>query len=254
MTSWLDGELLVKVPGNAALRADLGATLGRLNTALRGFRHTGADRTHRWDMQRFGDLRELLADLPPAGVLPRVVAALETDGFGRAADLVNRPGLRAALEDCLDQFDLVRPLLATVRRQVIHNDFHGHNLLSDGARITGILDFGGALTGPVAMDVAVAACYQLGGSGDVLAPALDVVAGYHAADPLQDAELPLVADLMAARVAARIIVSQWNAVREPANREYLLRRTPRAIEHFAALREAPPGEITERLRCAVRDW
>ena len=41
---------------------------------------------------------------------------------------------------------------------------------------------------------------------------------------------------MVARVAARIILSQWHAMREPANRGYLLRRTPQAIEHFAALR------------------
>ena len=69
-----------------------------------------------------------------------------------------------------------------------------------------------------------------------LAPALDVVAGYHAVDPLDGADLELAAEFIVARVVARIIVSQWNALREPANRGYLLRRTPQAIEHFAALR------------------
>ena len=43
-------------------------------------------------------------------------------------------------------------------------------------------------------------------------------------------------------VAARIIVSQWNAAREPANRGYLLRRTPQAIAHFAALRADRPRD------------
>jgi hypothetical protein len=37
-------------------------------------------------------------------------------------------------------------------------------------------------------------------------------------------------------------------MREPSNREYLLRRTPQAIEHFAALRLLTPEEIACRLR------
>ena len=113
--------------------------------------------------------------------------------------------------------------------------------------MTGILDFGDALTGPVAMDVGVAACYQLGAAAaaragrDLLAPALDVVAGYHAVDPLSCADLDLVAEFLVARVAARIILSQAHAARDPANAGYLLRRTPAAIAHFAALRAIGTG-------------
>ena len=248
MTSWLDGELLSRADSSAALRRDLGATLGRLSVALRGFSHPGALRTHRWDLQHLDRLRGPLADLPGDGVLPEVAAAL-----GAALP----SGVRAGLEDYLDRFESVlRPRLAGVPVQVIHTDFHGENLLCDGARITGILDFGDALTGPVAMDVAVAACYQLGGSASdpgsgVLGPALDVVAGYHAVDPLDAADLELIADLVVGRVAARIILSQWHAMREPSNRGYLLRRTPQAIELFAALRLLTPEDITGRLRAVL---
>ena len=55
---------------------------------------------------------------------------------------------------------------------------------------------------------------------------------------------------MVARVATRIIVSQSNAAREPANGGYLLRRTPQAIAQLAALRTLPPDEIGRRLRAA----
>jgi Ser/Thr protein kinase RdoA (MazF antagonist) len=159
--------------------------------------------------------------------------------------------VRAALTDCLDRFDShVRPRLTQTRAQVIHTDFHGENLLTDGRRITGVLDFGDALSGPVAMDVGVAACYQLGTAPGLLAPALDLVAGYHAVQPLGAADLGLAAEFTVARVAARVIVSQWNAMREPANRGYLLRRTPQAIEHLAALRLLPPDEIARSLRAA----
>jgi hydroxylysine kinase len=230
MTSWLDGDPLGGETVGHGLRKDIGATLARLSMALRGLRHPDARRTHWWDLQQLGRLRPLLGDLPPGGVLPEV---------------------REALGDYLDRFDaVVRPRLAQVPVQVIHTDFHGLDLLGDGKRITGILDFGDALAGPVAMDVAVAACYQLGSGADPLAPALDVVSGYHAVDPLDGADLELAAEFIVARVVARIIVSQWNALREPANRGYLLRRTPQAIEHYTALRRVGADEIAARLRAA----
>jgi hydroxylysine kinase len=243
MTSWLDGEPLGRAPVTAALRRDLGATLARLSIALRGLRHPGARRTHQWDLQNFGQLRPLLDELPASGLLPEVARRLPA---GTTA-----AGLRAALAACLDRFDaVVRPALAATPVQVIHTDFHGDNLLTDGQRITGILDFGDALTGPVAMDVGVAACYQLGTGPGILAPAGDVIAGYHAVDPLAPADLALAAEFIVARVAARIIVSQWNALREPANQGYLLRRTPQAIGHFAALGALTPDEIVRALRAA----
>ena len=228
MTSWLDGRLLGAGASSAGLRRDIGQTLARLNLALRGFSHPGAGRTHRWDLQRFGALRPLLAELPEQG--------------------------RGGLAECLDRFSaVVAPRLAGVATQIIHTDFHGENLLTDDARVTGILDFGDALTGPVAMDVGVAACYQLGGGGpgsDLLGPALDVVAGYHAVDPLSAMDLTLVAEFMVARVAARIILSQAHAARDPGNTSYLLRRTPAAIAHFAALRAIGLDEIGRRLGAA----
>jgi hydroxylysine kinase len=245
MTTWLDGELLGRTPASAALRRETGATLARLNIALRGLRHPGAHRTHLWDLQNFWQLRALLDDLPPSALLPQLSQPLPT------ADPATTGGLRAALTSCLDRFDTVtRPALATTHTQVIHTDFHGENLLTDGSHITGILDFGDALTGPVAMDVGVAACYQLGTRPDPLTPALDVITGYHAVDPLTTADQALAAEFIVARVAARIIVSQWNAIHHPANQHYLLRRTPQAIEHLTALRQLSPDQITRTLRAA----
>jgi Ser/Thr protein kinase RdoA (MazF antagonist) len=234
MTSWLDGQpvgvALASAESNgSALRRDIGGTLGRLNLALRGFQHPGADRTHRWDLQNFGQLRPLLDEL---------------------GDIDER----AALLDCLQRFDdVVSPQLASARRQVVHTDFHGDNLLTDGTRVTGILDFGDALTGPIAMDVGVAACYQLGSdpAADPLPPALEVVTGYHAVDPLTPGELPLIAECIVARLATRIIVSQWNAAREPANSGYLLRRTATATRLFNLLRATQPDDIHARLRTAL---
>ncbi|MCW2936832.1 MAG: aminoglycoside phosphotransferase [Actinomycetia bacterium] len=235
MTTFLPGRLLREVPSSAGLRRDVGATLARLSLALRDFTHPAARRTHHWDLQNASQLRPLLAELP-----------------GLA------PGLRGRLAGALDRFEaVVRPALAGVPVQVIHTDFHGDNLLAsdDGSAVRGVLDFGDSLIGPVAQDVAVAACYQLGadrdGGTDPLASALDVIAGYHAADPLRPADLPLIADFIVLRLATRVIVSQWNAAREPANSAYLLRRTPQAITQFDALRAIPREAVIGRLRTAA---
>jgi Ser/Thr protein kinase RdoA (MazF antagonist) len=250
MTSWLDGELLGRAATSPALRRELGATLARLNRALRGLRHPGGRRTHLWDLQNLRQLRALLDELPASGMLPDVERALHP---GVTAG-IPAGGLRAGLADCIDRFDaVVSPGLAETATQVIHTDFHGENLLTDGRRVTGILDFGDALTGPVAMDVGAAACYQLGTGTDMLTPALDVVAGYHAVDPLNAADLALAAEFIVARVAARIIVAQRNATRDPANRKYLLRSTPQAIGHFAALRLLTPQEIARSLRAVCEE-
>ena len=234
MTTYLEGRPLGWAPASAALRRDIGGMLARLNHALRSFSHPAAIRTHLWDLQNFPRLRPLLDQLP---------------GTGQA-------GQRPALLECFDRFDaVVRPCLPGARTQVIHTDFHGDNLLVDdqATTVTGILDFGDSLAGPVAMDVGVAACYQFGATAgpDPLIPALDVIAGYHAVDPLGPGDPPLIGEFMLLRLAARIIVSQWNAAREPANRDYLLRRTPQAAAHFAALRAIGPDAVANRIREAL---
>ena len=231
MTSYLEGTALGWRPVSAALRRDIGGTLARLDQALRPFTHPDADRTHLWDLQNFQQLRPLLGRLPDVDQ-------------------------RAALIGCLDRFDArVLPCLANpkTRRQVIHTDFHGDNLLVDADRVTGVLDFGDSLAGPVAMDVGVAASYQVGAAdgADPLAPALDVIAGYHAVEPLGPGDPALIAEFMLLRLAARIIVSRWNAAREPANRDYLMRRTPQAAAHFAVLRAAGPDAVADRIREAL---
>ena len=65
---------------------------------------------------------------------------------------------RALAQAFMTRFtDHVLPRLASLRAQVIHNDYHLYNVLvapDDQARITGIIDFGDMLHAPLVGEVA----------------------------------------------------------------------------------------------------
>ena len=224
VVSYLDGDLLRSVPAGQPLRRLLGATLAELGQALRGFDDPLVRRPLLWDLAQLPMLGPLLAELPGgAGT------GLLREQFGR---------LTAGAV----------PRLAACRTQVVHNDFSPDNTVisADGRRVGGILDFGDVTVTALVNDVAIAACYQLGGT-DLLAPALDLIAGYHSATPLTAAEAALLPDLILGRIVARIVISQWRAGRFPHNRTYILRNTPRAWEHLHGLLAIGGEQIAARI-------
>jgi hydroxylysine kinase len=228
--TYLDGRLLRSVPTSAALRRGLGATLATLGQALRTFDDPLVHRPLLWDLAQLAQLRPLLAGLPPG------------------------PGA-SRLDEQLSRFTAeVAPRLASQRRQLVHNDFSPDNVLvragADG--VAGIIDFGDVTVTALVSDVAIAAAYQLSGEPDLIGPALDLISGYHAVTPLTGRELDLLAELMLARVLARIVISEWRAARFPENRAYILRNTPRAWEHLSRLLAIPGPEITARIHRACR--
>ena len=97
----------------------------------------------------------------------------------------------------------------------MHNDFSPDNTLisADASRVCGIIDFGDVTVTALVSDIAIAATYQLSDEPDLLAPALDLIAGYHATTPLTAGELDLLPDLILARIVARIVISEWRAER-----------------------------------------
>ena len=202
----------------AGLRRDIGGTLARLNVALRGFAHPGAGRTHRWDLQNFGALRPLLAELPAeragrAGGVPRPVRRRGRAPPGGGAD----PGHPHRLP----------------RREPAHRRRAGHRhprlrrradrAGGDGRRRGRLLP---------ARRAGRRTCWR---------PRSTWWPGTTRSTRCRAPTWTWSAEFIVARVAARIILSQAHAARDPANRGYLLRRTPPAIAHFAALRAIGAG-------------
>jgi Ser/Thr protein kinase RdoA (MazF antagonist) len=229
--SYLDGRLLKTVTTDPPLRRAMGGTLAELGRALRGFDDPLVRRPLLWDLAQLPQLGPLAAERPP----------------GPRTDLITAQLARLTAE--------VSPRLAAQRTQLLHNDFSPDNTLisADGLGVSGIIDFGDVTVTALVNDVAIAVANLLGDDGDdLLAPGLDLIAGYHAVTPLTEAELALLPDLVLGRTVARIIISEWRAERFPENRAYVLRNTPRAWEQLERLLSIPGGQFAARILEATR--
>ena len=167
----------------------LGESLGWLSDALSTFDHPAAHRDFVWDLGRL----DLVRDLQPRFGGPEVAEIF-------------------ARWDALD--------LSALPRQVIHNDFHAGNLLTDGERLTGVLDFGDVVHTVRVIDLAVALCY--------LGYDQELIDGFTSVVPLRDDELAVLPTLVAARFAQRILLNQLlgrgrQAANEAALRDHLER-------------------------------
>ncbi|HET7356480.1 MAG TPA: aminotransferase class III-fold pyridoxal phosphate-dependent enzyme [Nocardioidaceae bacterium] len=185
--TWLDGRHPEPHELDEQQLRDWGSTAARLGWALRGFVHPAAAYPIAWDIRRLPQLRAWLPAVDPAR--------------------------RPAVEAVLDRFDRrVVPELRGLRAQVVHNDLAPTNVLVDDAlAVTGITDFGDMTHTALVCDLAVAAADLLDARRDGLDVAPEVVAGYHAVTPLEPGELALVADLMAGRYAAAVLITAWRA-------------------------------------------
>lgn len=232
LMTWLEGKVLHDAdigPSQAVrLSATIGGLLARLGLALRGFEHSASNPPLLWDMKHAGALTELL-------------------------DCIADEKLRKASEGALKDFDTLSPALATLRSQVIHNDFNPDNLLlqfDDPARISGVIDFGDLVASPLIIDVAVAAAYQLADEGDPLDGALPLIAGYHAARPLQALEIELLPSLIRTRLASSILIMSWRMRQYPQNRDYLARSQTRFRQQLVRLRHLDGGLAAARIQTA----
>ncbi|WP_460123947.1 phosphotransferase [Pseudomonas sp. S2_C03] len=230
LLSFVDGLPLHRVAHTSVnFRQNLGQALARFDLALGGFSHPAAGHVLLWDMQHSQRLRPRLKHIEPGARRDRI-------------------------EHSLDRFEAEVPgRCATLRHQVIHNDMNPHNVIVDPEQpdvLRNILDFGDMVHAPLVNEVAVAASYQLGVSGDVLAPALDMIRAYHQVNPLTGEELQLLPVLISTRLALSLCINYWRADLHPDNREYILRNAYRAQDSLAGLSAMSCAEVHDRILAA----
>lgn len=226
--SYLPGTAQYQVPRSKTLMRTLGETLARLDIALSDFEHPGAARDLLWDISDMSRLR---------GWLPHL-----TD-----------PEQRRTIARVLDSHQQkVMPASPQLRRQVIHNDLNAHNVLvssADPQRLAGIIDFGDALMAPLINELATALAYQLDGEGsDLFHFCHPMIAAYTARQPLTEAELELLPELVASRLALSLLIAQHRAVLYPQNRDYILRNQTHAWGSLSRLMTLPFSQTGEIFR------
>jgi Ser/Thr protein kinase RdoA (MazF antagonist) len=230
LSTFLPGELLQLQPSTARSRYGIGDMAARLDLALQGFRHPAENRTLLWDSMNAPQLINL------------------TPSFS------DKP-LRLQLEAFLDHFAAhVYPHARLQRAQAIHNDLTGSNLLvcpTDPERLVGVLDFGDMVYAPLINELATCASYQLGTGPDPLCTLSDLLAGYHNRLPLEEPEVALLYELILARLAIRVVLTEWRSVLFPANRDYILRNSQQARQLFEYFMARPFGPGRDQL---LRMW
>jgi hydroxylysine kinase len=231
MLTYLDGIQIRETTQTAAQQRAMGTGLAALNHALHGFAHQGANHDLLWNVATAHRLASKL-------------------------DCIVDSQRRALAEAFMKRFeDCVLPRLASLRSQVIHNDFHLYNVLvapDDHARIVGIIDFGDMLHAPLVGEVATAASFHMAGSDDPFEGPAQFVEAYHAALPLTDAEQEIVCDLMATRHLITVLISEWRAARYPENRTYIMRHNPSAWDALSHMADLSRDTARDRLLSGVR--
>ena len=188
MMSYVPGEPVDRAPCDSRLFRDVGAFAARLDRALRGFFHPAADHPLAWDLKRADRLAGLCRH-------------------------VEDPTRREFAERTFERFERrVAPELAGLRAQVIHNDISYHNAAVDPAepwRVAGIFDFGDLIHAPLVQEIAVPVSEIPFERPDPIARGAEIVAGYHCVTPWESAEIALIGDLAATRLAVSMVLWAW---------------------------------------------
>ena len=224
--SYLDGISQNLGKPSVALMRELGTSLAEINLALNDFQHPAAHRDLLWDVGHAERIRPYLDNLD-VDQLPLVCALL--DSYETS----------------------VKPRLAKLRAQVIHNDLNPHNVMLDcetASHVAAIIDFGDALHAPLINELGTALSYQF--DADATDPLWQIkafVAAYHAKIPLQREELAVLGELIAMRMAMAITIAQWRASLYPENRTYVLRNLRTTWRNLQCLTALPEGLLTQSL-------
>jgi 4-aminobutyrate aminotransferase-like enzyme len=134
---------------------------------------------------------------------------------------VQPPDLRRALSTALDPLQQLLPQLRGLRSQAIHGDCHGQNLLVNdaGDACVGIIDLGDMIHAPLILEIAVTMAELLSDGVASFEELPELLAGYTAVQPLERADVEVLYNLIAARIAVGVLIQTWrdqNAMRAKA--------------------------------------
>ncbi len=212
--SYLDGEVYAEALQSLEQIANLGQVLGKLDNALMEISAVNLDRgDYEWDLKNSADSAKHLKHI--------------TDSHRRSL-----------AEYFFQQYNwIVAPALPKLRKSIIHSDANDYNILTDGDKISGLIDFGDAAYSQTINEVAIALAYVLTNQDDLMKASIALVAAYHEQLPLEDLELELLYYLIAARLCVTVCRAAYSRSTNPENAYLLVSEEPawNLLERWIAL-------------------
>src|SRR5229473_2781683 len=234
LLTYVPGTMLVKArPHSPELLQGLGHFLGAMDAALADFSHPAACRELKWDLARAGWIRQHL-------------------------HLLHNASQRAIVERFLSLYEAeVVPALPQLRRSVVYGDANDYNVLVAlplplPRKVVSVIDFGDMHDTVTVSEIAIGAAYAILGKENPLRVAAEVVAGYHRAFPLTEAELRILYALMGARLAVSVVNSAQRASVKPDDSYVTVSEAP-AWDALARLAKIHPrfAHYTFREACGL---
>jgi Ser/Thr protein kinase RdoA (MazF antagonist) len=211
-------------PEMAGLHQALGRGIGELDAAFADFDHPAVHRDFHWDLANAA--RVLREHLP------------------RIGDRADRDLVARVSEDALA---IVETGQRQFRRSVIHNDANDWNVLVDGDRIAGVIDFGDMVHSWTVADPAIAIAYAVLDKPNPLDVATAFLRGYHAAYPLRDEEVEALLPLVNLRLCMSACIAAWQRQQRPDDEYLAVSQAPirRTLPRLAAI---PAAAAAQALR------
>lgn len=189
--SYLPGVPLAKVEVQSVeLLYDFGRKLGQFSRALATFDHPAAHRSFYWDL-------------------------------AQGVQIVRKWGPRIKadwLRDLVLGFRFGS--LNHLRRSVIHGDANDYNVLVEGNKVVGLIDFGDIVYSYTVGDLAIAVAYVVLGKEDPFAAAAPVIEGYVSEFSLTNDELDALWPLVKLRLCMSVAIAAYQQAQQPEN-DYL---------------------------------
>ena len=231
LLTMLDGIEYARVhPHRLALLRDFGRVVAHLHRALRDFDDPGIHRREfKWDLTR---------------------AEWIEDHFALVHDEEDRRQLRNISAR-------YRELLGALRAEptaVLHNDLNDYNVLvarsGDGMpRLSGIVDFGDMIVGPVVCEIAIAGAYIVLDHPHPERALAAFVQGYARVSPLSGAQLDLIWPLLLMRLAVSVTNAALMKRERPADPYVVVSEAP-AWAYLQRARGISERQMSARLRAA----
>ena len=194
---------------------EIGSLTGRLCLALQDFKHTAATHFMPWDaMNGLVVFDSFKARYTPPDLV---------DDFAPHLERLK---------------DISLPLMAALPTQVVHNDAHLGNLLSDPAKpdnVVGLIDFGDIIERPLVIDLSSTIASIIETNANVVGCCRLLLEGFERHVSAPDNQLELLYDAVFARLALSVQLFQFRQINVSRDEEIESFYLPRVIQALQTL-------------------